>query len=88
MVSEPLNAADIIPQIVQEHWKDSIQVHAFLIVDAIRPDGSHGLHAVHDEASPPWVLIGMLRSILVDLESRWINEAWVTDDEEDENDDD
>jgi len=77
-----MNAADIIPQVVQEHWKDSIPVHAFLVVDAIRPDGSHGLHAVHDDSSPPCVLIGMLRSVLVDLESRWINEAWITDDEE------
>lgn len=53
-----------------EHWKDSIPIHAFLIIDAIRPDGGRGLQAVYDDSSPPWVLIGMLRSILVDMESR------------------
>lgn len=83
-MNQPVTAADIIPQFVQEHWKDSIPVHAFLIVDSIRPDGSHGLHAVHDESSPPWVLIGMLRSILVDMESRWINESWIDDEEDDD----
>lgn len=75
---------DLIPPAVAEHWKDSIPIHAFLLIDAIRPDGSRGLHAVHDDSSPPWVLIGMLRSILVDMESRWMNEAWEDDDDDDD----
>lgn len=79
--SNGLTASDIIAPVVAEHWKESIPVHAFLIIDAIRPDGSHGLHAVHDSASSPWVLIGMLRSILVDLEARWVSEEWMDGDD-------
>lgn len=73
---------DLIPPAVAEHWKDSIPIHAFLIIDAIRPDGSRGLHAVHDDAAPPWVLIGMLRSILVDMETRWIGQEWEVSDDD------
>jgi hypothetical protein len=83
MVNQPTTAADLIPQFVQEHWPDTIPVSAFLIVDAIREDGGHGLQVIHDETSPPWLLIGMLRAVLVDLESRWINEEWLVGDDED-----
>ena len=78
-----LNASDIIPDAVAEHWQDSIPVHALLVIDAIRGDGSHGLHVVHDSGAPPWVLIGMMRSILVDLEARWVGEEWMVNDDED-----
>lgn len=83
MVNQPTTAVDLIPTFVQEHWPDTIPVSAFLIVDAIRQDGGHGLQVIHDDTSSPWQLIGMLRAVLVDMEARWVNEAWMVDDDED-----
>jgi len=78
-----LNAADLISQLVAEEWEDIIPVHSILVVDALRPDGSHGLHLAHDYESPPWVLLGMLKAIMVDLESRWMLKDWIDVDDED-----
>ena len=60
-------------QIVRLTW--------LVLIDAIRPDGAHGLHAVHDTDAPVWVLIGMLRAVLVDLEHRWAEADWIEHEE-------
>lgn len=79
---EPVAPTDLWPDAVFDRWPDTIPVHGITILDALRPDGHRGLHVVHDTGAPPWVLIGMVRCVLADLESRWIAESY------EENDDD
>jgi hypothetical protein len=88
LVSEyQVSAADMIPPQVAQQWPESVPVHAITLIDGIRPDGKHALHAIQSEGTAPWVLIGMLRAVLTDLEHQWADAAWITDDEEDDDDD-
>jgi len=83
---QPVNATDLCSQAVFDLWPDTVPVHGITIIDAIRPDGHHGLHVVHDNAVPIWVLIGMLKCVTADLEARWVGEDYIgfleDDDEE------
>jgi hypothetical protein len=89
MVSEyQVSAADMIPPQVAQQWPESVPVHAITLIDGIRPDGKHALHAIQSEGTAPWVLIGMLRAVLADLEAQWAEAAWITEDDDEEDDDD
>jgi len=79
---EPVNASDLWPDAVFERWPDTIPVHGITILDALRPDGHHGLHVIHNTGAPIWVLVGMLKCILADLEARWVGEGYIEDDDE------
>ena len=79
-----VTAQDLIPKVVGEQWHDTIPMHTVLVVDALRPDGARGLHVIHDSGAPAWVLIGMLRSILADLEYRWTAEDYIDDEDDDD----
>lgn len=83
-----LSAADLVPPAIAEAWPNSVPNHVLVIFDGIRSDGSRALHAVHEEGAPPWILIGMLRAILTDLEIRWADVEWTEDDDEEDDDDD
>lgn len=80
-MTDHLTAHDLVPAAIADWWQDSIPVHSLVLIDAIRPDGAHGLHAVHDTDAPVWVLIGMLRAVLVDLEHRWADADWIEHEE-------
>ena len=82
-----VSAADMIPPQVAKQWPESVPVHAITLIDGIRPDGKHALHAIQSEGTAPWVLIGMLRAVLADLETQWADAAWITDDEDEDDDD-
>lgn len=83
-----LSAADLVPPAIAEAWPNSVPMHVLVIFDGLRSDGARALHAVHEEGAPPWVLIGMLKSILADIEARWVEADWIEDDEEEDDDDD
>jgi len=84
----PVSAQDMIPPQVAAQWPESVPVHAITLIDAIRPDGKHALHAMQSDGTAPWILIGMLRAVTADLEAQWAEAAWVVDDEDDYEDDD
>lgn len=88
MSDTPVSAQDMIPPQVAAIWPESVPVHAITIIDAIRPDGKHALHAVQSDGTSPWILIGMLRAITADLETQWAEAAWIDDDTDDESEDD
>lgn len=79
-----LTPQDLIPKIVGDQWNDTVPMHTVLVVDALRPDGARGLHVIHDSGAPAWVLIGMLRSILADLEHRWTAADYIDDEDDDD----
>lgn len=81
-----VSAADLVPKVIADAWPNSVPNHVLVIFDGLRSDGARALHAVHEEGAPPWVLIGMLRSILADLEARWAEADWIDDDEDDDED--
>lgn len=83
-----VSAADMIPPQVAAQWPESVPVHVVTLVDGIRPDGKHALHAIQSHGSAPWVIIGMLRAFLADLEAQWAEAAWITEDDEEDDDDD
>ena len=74
---QPVNATDLCSDTVFELWPDTVPVHGITIIDALRPDGHHGLHVVHDTGVPVWVLVGMVKCVLADLEARWVGEDYV-----------
>ncbi len=84
MVTEHLTAVDLIAPAIADQWPDAIPTCTMVLMTGIRPDGAHGLHAVHNTDAPIWVLIGMLRCVLTDLEHRWADAEWVEDDSEDD----
>ena len=63
---------DLCPPAITERWPDTIPVHGITILDALRPDGARALHVLHDTEAPMWVLIGLLKCVLADLETRWV----------------
>lgn len=81
----PVEPDDLCPDAIFERWPDTVPVHGITILDALRPEGNRALHVVHDTAAPIWVLIGMVRSVLADLESRWVIEDY--QDADDDHDD-
>jgi len=81
-VPEGLSAADLVPTVIADAWPHSVPMHTLVLIDGLRHDGARALHAVHEEGCPPWVLIGMLRAILVDLEARWSEADWIENDED------
>jgi hypothetical protein len=83
-----VSASDLVPTVVAEHWAEAIPIHGMVILDAMRPpDGGRALHVVHDTGCPPWTLIGMLRAVCADLETRWAEETYQdVDDYEDDDD--
>lgn len=81
MVDDHVTAHDLVPSYMSDRWPDSIPMHTVVLMAGIRPDGAHGLHAVHNTDAPIWVLIGMLRAVLSDLEHRWADAAWVESDD-------
>lgn len=83
-----VSAADLVPDVIANAWPNSVPNHVVVIFDGLRADGARALHAVHEDGAPPWVVIGMLRAILVDLETRWAHVDWIEDDDEDDEDDD
>jgi len=85
MEYEPVSADELCPQAVVDRWPEAVPIHGITIVDAIRPDGRRALHVCHDTDAPIWVLIGMVRSVLADLESRWVIEDY--QDADDDHDD-
>ena len=85
MEYEPVSADDLCPDAIFDRWPDTVPVHGITILDALRPEGNRALHVVHDTAAPIWVLIGMVRSVLADLESRWVIEDY--QDADDDHDD-
>ena len=84
---EPVEAADLWPAAVVDRWPDTVPVHGITILDAIRPDGNRAVHVCHDTDAPMWVLIGLLKCVLADLETRWVitdyTESDITFDEDD-----
>ena len=88
MVNETgVSAQDMIPPQVAAQWPESVPVHAITVIDAIREDGKHALHAIQSDGTSPWILIGMLRAVTADLETQWAEAAWITEDDEDDDDD-
>lgn len=77
-----VSAADMIPPQVAAHWPEAVPVHAVTLIDAIRPDGKHALHAIQSDGTAPWVLIGMLRAVVADLEAQWADAAWTVGDDD------
>lgn len=86
MVASHITAHDLVPKYMSDNWPDSIPMQTIVIMAGLRPDGAHGLHAVHNTDAPIWVLIGMLRAVLADLEHTWADASWITNDDEDEED--
>jgi hypothetical protein len=77
-------ASDLVTDTVAAEWPESVPVHAVVIVDGLHKSGKHALQVVHDTDCPMWVLIGMLRSVLVDIETRWAGIDWSVDEEDDD----
>ena len=76
----PVEPEDLCPDAIFDRWPDTVPCHGITILDAIRPEGTRALPVVHDSAAPLWVLIGMVRSVLADLEARWVVEDYQDDD--------
>lgn len=79
----PVNPEDLCSESIFERWPDTVPVHGITILDALRPEGNRALHVVHDSSAPIWVLIGMVRSVLSDLEARWVIEDYQDVDDDD-----
>jgi len=45
--------------------------HGVTIVDGIQMDGRPTLHVAFSTDTPPWVLIGMLETVLHDVRMAW-----------------
>jgi hypothetical protein len=80
MEYEPVSADELCPQAVVDRWPDAVPIHGITILDAIRPDGRRALHVCHDTDAPMWVLIGLLKCVLSDLEARWVITDYTEDD--------
>ena len=76
MEYEPVSPDDLCPPAVFDRWPDTIPVHGITILDAVRPEGNRAVHVVHDSDAPIWVLVGLLKCVLADLEARWIGEQY------------
>jgi hypothetical protein len=73
---EPVEAAHLWPPALFEQWPDTVPMHGITILDALRPNGDRAVHVVHDTEAPVWVLVGLLKCVLADLEARWIGEGY------------
>jgi hypothetical protein len=80
MEYEPVSADELCPPAVADRWPEAVPVHGITILDAIRPDGRRALHVCHDTDAPMWVLIGLLKCVLADLETRWVVTDYTDDD--------
>jgi len=69
---EPVEAADLWSEAIFDRWPDTVPIHGITILDAIRPDGHRAVHVAHDTDAPIWVLVGLLRCVIADLETRWV----------------
>lgn len=77
---EPVEAAHLWPQALFDQFPDTVPMHGITILDALRADGNRAVHVVHDTGAPVWILVGLLKCVLADLEARWIGEGYETDD--------
>jgi hypothetical protein len=73
---EPVEPHHLWPEELWDLWPDTVPVHGITVLDALRPDGNRAVHVVHDTGAPIWVLVGLLRCVLADLEARWIGEGY------------
>jgi hypothetical protein len=77
---EPVSADELWPDAIFDRWPETVPVHGITILDGIRPDGRRAVHVCHDTDAPMWVLIGLLRCVLSDLEARWVITDYTEDD--------
>lgn len=84
MEYEPVAATDLWPEAVFDRWPDTVPVHGITILDAMRPEGNRAVHVIHDTDAPIWVLIGLLKCVLSDLEARWVGQQYQDVDDTDE----
>ena len=61
----------LVPPIGTSLWPNMVPNHGVTIVDGIRGDGSHALHIAFSTDTTPWVLIGMLETVLHDVKTAW-----------------
>ncbi len=76
MEYEPVSPDQLWPPAAFERWADTVPVHGITILDGIRPEGNRAVHVIHDTDAPIWVLVGLLKCVLADLEARWIGEQY------------
>ncbi len=61
----------LVPPIGSALWPGMVPNHGVTVVDGIQPDGTPALHVAYSTDTTPWVLVGMLETVLADIRTAW-----------------
>ncbi len=71
MATTSVSPDALVPPIGRVLWPNMVPCHGVTVVDGIQTDGKPTLHVAFSTDTPPWVLIGMLETVLQDVRSAW-----------------
>jgi hypothetical protein len=74
---------DVVPPVAYKMWPEIVPSHGVTIISGIRPEGTEALHLVYSSETPPWVLIGMLKTVMDDLTHAWQSQGYIGSGEDD-----
>jgi hypothetical protein len=57
----------LVPPIGTVLWPKMVPNHGITVVDGIQENGVPALHVAFSTDTPPWVLVGMLETVLADV---------------------